>query len=697
MNLVIVESPAKGKTIEKYLGKGYRVVASFGHVRDLPKTRLGVDVKKDYEPTYIVPSRAKKVVAQLKKDLKNTEVIFLATDYDREGEAIAWHIVQALELEDSQKTAVKRITFHEITESAIKKAIEQPRPIDLDLVDAQQARRVLDRLVGYKLSPFLWKKVYTGLSAGRVQSVAVRLIIDREREITAFTPVEFWSIEADLMGHHQLFTAALVSHNDKKIDKLGIKTQKQAARLVINLEKAKYKVCDIVAKIINRHPQPPFRTSTLQQTASHQLGYTAKRTMMLAQRLYEQGYITYMRTDSLNLAETAVNEARQYITKAFGSKYLPDKSKIYKARQKGAQEAHEAIRPTHPKKTPESLKKQLDGDQWRIYDLIWKRLIACQMNPAQFNQIGIDIEAKHTEGQGIFRTTGQNLVFDGYLKLWPEKPEAPNLPKVAKGDQLDLKQLRSEQHFTEPPPRFNEASLIKALEEFGIGRPSTYAPIISTIVDRGYVQLENRQFMPQEVGFIVTDLLKEHFPDIVDVGFTATVEEDLDDIAEGKKEWIKVIDKFYVPFAKHLSQKEKSVKKQKTEEPTDEKCTKCGKPMVIKLGRFGRFMACTGFPDCKNTKAILKSTGLKCPDCTKGDIVERTTRRGRRFWGCSRYPKCKFATWDDPLAKPADPAVEPLAVLGPNKDNFGSDKETVQSLSTNAASGTLTITPTIKE
>lgn len=658
MNLVIVESPAKGKTIEQYLGKGYRVVASFGHVRDLPKTKLGVDLKKNYAPSYIIPGKAKKIVAGLKKDIKDVEKVFLATDYDREGEAIAWHIVQALDLEDSKKTSVKRITFHEITEPAIKKAIDKPRDIDLALVDAQQARRVLDRLVGYSLSPFLWKKVYTGLSAGRVQSVAVRLIVDRERAIQAFAPIEYWTIKADLAANNRIFTASLISYNDKKIDKPGIKTQKQAADFIDNLERAKYKIAVINEKIVNRNPQPPFRTSTLQQSASHQLGYSAKRTMALAQRLYEHGYITYMRTDSLNLSETALAETRSYIDRTFGSKYLPEKPKVYKARQKGAQEAHEAIRPTDPAKTPEAIRKNLDSDQWKIYDLIWKRLIASQMNPARFNQISLDIEAKHGQDQGMFRASGQNLVFDGYLKLWPEKPESPSLPKVAKGEPLELKQVRSEQHYTEPPPRFNEASLIKALEEYGIGRPSTYAPIISTIVDRGYTRLDNRQFIPQEVGFIVTDLLKEHFPDIVDVSFTATVEEDLDDIAEGKKQWIKVIDQFYTPFAKHLLEKEKSVKKQQTEEPTDEKCKKCGKPMVIKLGRFGRFMACTGFPDCKNTKAILKSTGIKCLECEKGDIVERTTRRGRRFWGCSRYPKCKYATWDDPLAKTAESAVK---------------------------------------
>lgn len=648
MNLVIVESPSKGKTIEKYLGKGYRVVASFGHVRDLPKSKLGVDTEKEYEPTYIVPTKAKKVITGLKNQIKDSDTVYLATDYDREGEAIAWHIVKALKLDETQKTAVKRITFHEITEEAIKEAIKHPRALDLHLIDAQQARRVLDRLVGYKLSPFLWKKVYKGLSAGRVQSVSVRLIVDREREIQDFKPVEYWSIEADLEADTQRFMAALVARNGEKYDKLGLATEAEAQAITQDLEKSPYTVSKVGTKTVNRNPYPPFTTSTLQQTASHQLGLTAKRTMMLAQQLYEAGHITYMRTDSVNLSGQAIAASRKHIEERYGKNYLPAAPRAYKTKSKGAQEAHEAIRPTHPEKTPQDLAGQLPPDQLKVYELIWKRLIACQMASAQLEQLSADIEAQGQTGTYQFRATGQNILFDGFLKLWPEKLETKTIPSLTEGQSVDLIALRPEQHFTEPPPRFNEASLIKALEEYGIGRPSTYAPTISTIVDRGYVRIENRQFIPQEVGFIVTDLMKEHFPDIVDISFTAKMEEDLDEVAEGRKNWVQVIDQFYKPFEQHLSEKEQTVEKQKTEEVTDEVCEKCGKPMVAKLGRFGRFLACSGFPDCKNTKAILKTTGHACPKCGEGEIVERMTKRRRKFWGCNRYPACDFATWDDP-------------------------------------------------
>lgn len=661
MNLVIVESPAKGKTIEKYLGKDYKVLASFGHVRDLPKSKLGVDVDKDYEPSYLIPTKARKVITQLKGEAKKSDVIYLATDYDREGEAIAWHIQKALDLESNKKTVVKRITFHEITESAIKEAIKHPRNLDMDLIDAQQARRVLDRLVGYKLSPFLWKKVYTGLSAGRVQSVAVRLIVDREREIKAFVPVEYWSIEADLEAAQQPFTASLILHNGKKLEKLTIQTKEEAEGIAKDLEDSTYKVISVTTKEVSRNPYAPFTTSTLQQTSAHQLGYTAKRTMMLAQQLYEAGHITYMRTDSVNLSNEAISGARSYIEKEFGSKYLPDSPKLYKTKSRGAQEAHEAIRPTDPKKTPDQLRNDIPDDQLRVYELIWKRLIACQMNAAKFNQISAEIETKGKTGEYTFRSSGQNVVFDGFLRLWQEKLDVKSLPEMTEGQVVDLIKLRYDQHFTEPPARFNEASLIKALEEFGIGRPSTYAPTISTIVDRGYVRIEARQFLPQEVGFIVIDLLKEHFPNIVDIGFTAQMEENLDDVAEGKKPWVQVIDQFYKPFNTLLGEKEISVEKQKTEEATDEVCDKCGKPMVAKLGRFGRFLACSGFPDCKNTKAILKPTGVKCPDCKEGDVIERMTRRRRKFWGCSRYPDCNYATWDDPNKPKKDKDEEPTA------------------------------------
>lgn len=659
MKLVIVESPSKGQTIEKYLGDGYKVVASFGHVRDLPKSKLGVDVEADYQPDYIVPTKAKKVVSGLKTQAKASEIIYLATDYDREGEAIAWHIAEALNLKSSKNTTVKRITFHEITKEAIQEAIKHPRELDMALIDAQQARRVLDRLVGYKLSPFLWKKVYKGLSAGRVQSVAVRLIVDREREILAFVPVEYWSIEADLQVKSEKFTANLIAQNGVKLEKLTITSVKEAEAILADLVAGRYVVESVVGKEVKRHPYPPFTTSTLQQTASHQLGSSAKRTMMLAQRLYEAGHITYMRTDSFNLSESAITAARAFVGKEFGAKYLPEGPRRYKTKGKGAQEAHEAIRPTDPMATPEKMASRLPEDQLRLYELIWKRLIACQMTPAIFNQLSANIKAEGKQDQYTFKAGGQLVIFDGFLKLWQEKLEVKHLPELVEGQKLELEKLRREQHFTEPPARFNEASLIKTLEEFGIGRPSTYAPTISTIVDRGYVRLENRQFQPQEVGFIVTDLIKEHFPDIVDVGFTAKMEEDLDAVALGEKEWVKIIDQFYRPFAKLLSEKEASVPKEKTEEATDEVCEKCGKPMVIKLGRFGRFMACTGFPDCRQTKTILKSSGVDCPKCKIAKLAERTTKRRRKFWGCANYPQCDFATWDDPAKKP--PVYDPDA------------------------------------
>lgn len=652
MKLVIVESPAKGQTIERYLGKGYKVMASFGHVRDLPKSVLGVEVDRSYEPKYIVPAKSKKVVSELKKEIKNAEVVYLATDYDREGEAIAWHIKEALNLDNSKNTTVKRITFHEITQSAIKEAVAHPRELDYNLIDAQQARRVLDRLVGYKLSPFLWKKVYKGLSAGRVQSVTVRLVVDREREILAFVPTEYWSIEADLLAGKVLITASLVACGNKKIDKMAIINQEQANLITQDLKNAQYKVSDLIKKTINRHPYPPFTTSTLQQTASHQLGFSAKRTMVLAQQLYEAGHITYMRTDSVNLSSQAVSSARDYISSAFGAPYLPPEPRLYKTRSKGAQEAHEAIRPTSPASAPPDLAMNVPDDQRQLYELIWKRLIACQMASARFEQISLEVAAAGNKDSYMFRATGQNVIFDGFLHLWQEKLEVTGLPDLEKGSELVLQKLRHDQHFTEPPPRYNEASIIKALEEFGIGRPSTYAPTISTIVDRGYVKIENRQLQPQEVGFIVIDLLKEHFPNIVDIGFTATMEENLDNVAEGKKVWTEVIDEFYRPFIKLLTEKEVSVLKRKTEEATDEVCEKCGQPMVIKLGRFGRFLACTGFPDCRNTKAILKTVGRPCPTCAQGELAERTTKRHRHFWGCSRYPECDYATWDDPH-KPA--------------------------------------------
>lgn len=641
MNLVIVESPAKGKTIEKYLGKGYKVQASFGHVRDLPKRDLGVDIEKNFKPKYIVPPKAKKVISNLKTLAKKSDIIYLATDYDREGEAIAWHIKEALG-KDLAKKEFKRITFHEITKNAILEAVKNPRSLDDDLIDAQQARRVLDRLVGYKLSPFLWKKVMKGLSAGRVQSVATRLIVEREREIKKFAPQEYWSIIAILLDSGVELEASLIKWKSKKLDKLEIKNKEEADKILALLEGAVYKIESVESKEVQKHPYPPFTTSTLQQEASKKLHFSAKKTMKVAQDLYEAGHITYMRTDSMNLASEAVAAARQLI-EGFGKDYLPASPKFYKTKSKGAQEAHEAIRPTDVGVGADDLVK-MQSDHQRLYRLIWQRMVASQMNSARVKQLRIDIKAN----DGLFRATGSQLLFDGFLKVWPSQFKEKSLPSVKEGQELDLKELKSNQHFTEPPPRYSEATLVKALEEHGIGRPSTYAPTLSTIQSRGYVHLDSRRFHADEIGEIVTDVLVEHFPQIIDIDFTRDLEKDLDSIADGKREWVKVIGDFYEPFADNLEKKEKSVEKKKVEEATDELCPECSKSLVIKLGRFGKFYACTGFPDCRYTRAIKVSSGIKCEKCGEGEMLERHTRKGKVFWGCSRYPECDNATWNDP-------------------------------------------------
>lgn len=679
MNLVIVESPAKSRTIEKYLGKDYKVLASFGHVRDLPKNELGVDTEKKFTPKYVIPPKARKIISLLKNAADNADQIYMATDYDREGEAIAWHIIQACGMNDRvshiayrntdkplaiSHKPIKRITFHEITEEAIKEAVNHPRQIDMDLVDAQQARRILDRLVGYKLSPFLWKKLFKGLSAGRVQSVAVRLIVDREREITAFVPQEYWTIVASLLKIKDQklktkdleFNANLIEVDGKKIDKLEIKSEKFAQGIITKLENATYQVENIVEKEENRWPYPPFTTSTLQQEASKKLGYSAKKTMKLAQDLYEDGLITYMRTDSVNLAQVAIDSTRKLIKEEFGEKYLPNTPRLYKTKSKGAQEAHEAIRPTRVEKSELRGEKNFTIDHEKLYDLIWKRMIACQMNPMILITISVDIIAQIANSKSLmanykFRANGSTIKFDGFSKVWPVNMKEVSLPNLEIKEILELLNLLKEQHFTEPPARFTEASLIKALEEHGIGRPSTYAPTISTIIDRGYVIVDNKVLFPQEIGFLVTDLLVKHFPQIVDLEFTAHMEEDLDKIAEGKEDWVKMLDDFYKPFIKNLQDKEQSVQKTQTEEKTDKTCPKCSKSLVIKMGKYGKFLACTGFPDCKYTENIIISTGLKCPDCSNGDIIERKTRRGKTFWGCSKYPKCKWASWENPLVK----------------------------------------------
>lgn len=701
-NLVIVESPTKAKTIKRFLGKDFNVQSSYGHIRDLPKSKIGIDVEKDFEPTYEIPVKAKKNVTKLKKLAKDAETIYLATDEDREGEAISWHLINALDVKES---TTKRIVFHEITKGAIQHAVENPRKLDQHLVDAQQGRRILDRLVGYELSPLLWSKIKRGLSAGRVQSVAVRLIVEREREREAFKADEYWTVEVDLEKDGSEFIARLSKQDGKTIKKLDIKDEKQAQKIVNDLKDATYKVVEITKKERKKQAPPPFTTSTLQQAAGQKLGFSSKRTMMIAQQLYEGidvgaegqvGLITYMRTDSLNLANEAVSNARTFIEKEYGKEYIPEKPKLYKSKSKGAQEAHEAIRPTDPSRHPDAIKNSLSTDQYKIYRLIWSRMIACQMNPAIMDATAVDIEAHGF----TFRANGSIISFDGYLKAYTDVSDKKDskdviLPDLAKGDACDFKTIRPEQHFTQPPARYSEATLVKKLEELGIGRPSTYAPIMSTIQDRGYVEKEERNFKPTEIGTLVNDVLVEHFSDIVDYEFTAQMEKELDEIADGKREWMPVIRDFYGPFKKNLKKKDKELsKKELTEEASDEVCEKCGKPMVIKMGRFGKFYACTGYPDCKTTKplkeeevpeeykdkkcpecgkdlkvkhgrfgqflgctgypdckhieAIEKKVGVKCPACEKGDIIEKRSRRGRTFYACNRYPKCEQSFWQKP-------------------------------------------------
>jgi len=680
MNLIIVESPTKSKSISKFLGKDYKAISSYGHVRDLPKSELGVDVEHSFKPKYIIPTKVRSKVKELKEAAKKADLIILATDPDREGEAIAWHILQIL---DSTKTKnYQRIAFHEITKRAIEEALKKPRQIDMKLVNAQQARRILDRLVGYELSPFLWKKIVRGLSAGRVQSVTVKLIIDREKEIKDFKPEEYWSIEAKLRKENDKdeFIARLVKKDEKAIPKLGVKTKKETDNILKDLEGAVYKIVDIVSKEVQRHPAPPFTTSTLQQEAVRKLGFSAKQTMRIAQQLYEGikigkeglvGLITYHRTDSLNLSGQALKSAQEFIKNKFGQNYALASPRTYKTKTKGAQEAHEAIRPTKAIRRPEDIKQYLNAYQYKLYNLIWRRFIACQMSAALLEATTVNIQAKNY----IFRTNGSIIKFDGFLKIYPTKFKETILPTLTQDELLELIKLFSEQHFTQPPARYNEASLIKTLEEYGIGRPSTYAPIISTIQERGYVEKnDQRKFIPKEIGFLVNDLLVENFPKIVDVKFTAQMENDLDKIAAGEEEWATIINDFYQPFHANLLQKYETVEKKKLEEPTNKKCPKCGKPIIIKLGRFGKFYACSGFPECKYTEPIIVSTGVKCPKCDKGKIIEKKTKKGKTFYSCSRYPKCDFALWDKPNGEKC-PQCSSLLVQTKNDKIKCSNKE----------------------
>ncbi len=628
MKLIIVESPTKAKTLQGFLGKDYDVQSSYGHVRDLPKSKLGIDVEHNFEPSYVIPTKARKVVNFLKSEAKKADSVILATDEDREGESIAWHLATILELKNPE-----RIVFHEITKSAIEEALKNPRSIDENRVNAQQGRRILDRLVGYELSPFLWQKVAKRLSAGRVQSVAVRLIADREKEIKGFIAQEYWTIIAMFNGFEALL-------------KQDIKNKQETDEILKNLEGAEYRVANIERKEVKRNPFPPFTTSTLQQEGSRKLHFSSKFTMSLAQKLYEMGLITYHRTDSLNLSEYSLGLAKSYITQAYGASYWPGFSRVFKTKSKGAQEAHEAIRPTNL----EQITNTLTSAQTKLYDLIWKRFVASQMAQAIFSVSTADIAAKNY----TFRATGQMLKFDGFLKAYPIKFEENELPLLEKGELLDLEKLIPAQHFTKPPPRYTEASLIKALENHEIGRPSTYAPTLSTIQDRGYIEKdEQKRFYPTDLGNTVNDMLVANFPNIVDIAFTAHMEQQLDNIAKGEEQWAPMIKEFYEPFAKNLEKKYLEVpKKQAVLETTDKQCPQCGSPVIIRTGRFGKFYACSTFPKCKYTESLETKNapiGMKCPKCSEGEVVTKRTKRGKMFYGCNRYPECDFASWKNPV------------------------------------------------
>ncbi|MDP2980439.1 MAG: type I DNA topoisomerase [Candidatus Omnitrophota bacterium] len=643
-SLVIVESPAKSNTINKILGKNFTVTSSMGHIMDLPKSKMGIDIKKGFTPEYIMIPGKKKIVDALKKAAADVDNIFLATDPDREGEAISWHLANLL----GKKKKIHRIAFHEITRTAIEAAISKPGKIDMNMVDAQQARRVLDRLVGYSISPLLWRKVGKGLSAGRVQSVAVRLIVDRESEIRVFVPEEYWDIEAELqkkgMGNSK-FIAKLDKVEDKKID---LKNKNDSVNLVTELEKEKFMVSSVDKKEKRKYASPPFTTSKLQQEAFYKLRFQAYKTMKVAQQLYEGlaigdegnvGLITYMRTDAVKVSKESQDFARKYILEKYGSEFVPSMPNVYKAK-KSAQEAHEAIRPATPLREPNSIKEFLTPDQYKLYTLIWNRFISSQMTPAVFNVVSVDIKA----GRCIFKANGSQKIFQGFSVVYQEneeeKEEDRMLPSLEPGEILDLLNLNPNQHFTKPPPRYSDASLVKALEEDGIGRPSTYAPIIQTIIARNYVKRKEGYFCPSELGIVVTDLLIKSFPRILDIEFTAKMEEELDEIEEGRQKSVEVLRRFYEPFEKDVEHAKVNMRKVKGEAvKTSEICEKCGKPMVIKWGRLGRFLSCSDFPNCRFAKAI--PTGVKCPepDCG-GMLVERRSRGGRHFYGCSNYPKC---------------------------------------------------------
>ncbi|HQA08166.1 MAG TPA: type I DNA topoisomerase [Syntrophomonadaceae bacterium] len=651
--LVIVESAAKAKTLSKFLGKGYRVKASVGHIKDLPKSKLGIDVDNDFEPQYITIRGKGDLLKEIKDESQKAGRVLLATDPDREGEAIAWHLQNAIRIPDNAKC---RVEFNEITKDAVKKAIKKPRPIDLNRVNAQQARRVLDRLVGYNLSPLLWSKVRKGLSAGRVQSVVVRLICEREQEIREFVPEEYWTIEALLNTVEKAgLISKLVSYRGEKIT---IPNEEEKNRIIDELAQHDFIVTEVEKKEKRKKPLPPFITSTLQQESSKRLNFFSQRTMRVAQELYEGlelgkegtvGLITYLRTDSTRVSSVAQEEAIAFITEHYGQEYAPSEPNQYKSR-KSSQDAHEAIRPTSVYRTPESVKPFLTRDQYRLYKLIWDRFVSSQMTPAVYDTISVDIQA----GEYLFRSSSSHLKFAGYKKVYndQEEEEAKNhIPPLKINEKLFLESLQAEQHFTQPPPRFTEASLVKLLEEKNIGRPSTYAPIIDTILKRHYVERQNKQFVPTELGFIVVDLLKDHFSNIVEVEFTAKMEEELDLIEEGQMEWRQVIREFYQPFAEDLQKAQQRIEKVEIkDEEAGKDCPQCGRPLLIKYGRFGKFLACSGFPECRHTESINEDTGVTCPHCG-GAIIALKTKKGRRFYGCSNYPDCTFRSWNKPTGE----------------------------------------------
>lgn len=741
-DLIIVESPTKAKTISRFLAGNFHVEASFGHIRDLPRSKMGVDTEHDFEPHYVIPRDKQKTLTKLKKLALTAPTVYFATDEDREGEAISWHLLESFKTEkknakkqvdaEAFDAKSKRIVFHEITKQAIDEALKNPRQLDMHLVDAQQARRVLDRLVGYELSPFLWKKVAKGLSAGRVQSVALRLIVERQREIDAFKPEEYWTIDAIFTkqkGDTTEIKAKLFKENGKSLDKFAIKNDKEAQALLNKFKDASYSVADVQAKETKKNPLPPFTTSTMQQEANRRFGFSARQTMMLAQQLYEgvdlgnnrrEGLITYMRTDSLNLSEKFLGESRDFLTTSFGANYALPEPRRFKAKSKVAQEAHEAIRPTEVVNAPETIQSYLDPKQLKLYTLIWQRAVASQMPEAVMNNVTLDINDE--SNVYTFRATGSTIKFDGFMKVYNLVKENA-LPDVKSGEPLDAKKIEPLQHFTEPPAQYSEAGLVRALEEHDIGRPSTYAPTIATLIERNYVNKEQNRLKPTEIGYHVCDVLTEHFPTIMDYAFTARMEDDLDAIANGGKEWVPVIREFYDPFKENLMKKHEEVAKSEIttdvvcdkcgkpmvikmsrfgkflactgypecrntkplgqngevaehppEHQTDEKCEKCGSPMVLKHGRFGPFFACSAYPECKNIKNIENKTGVKCPQCGQGDIVAKRSKRGRTFYSCNRYPDCKFALWSKPTGE-ACPTCGSLLVYAAGNTVRCSNKE----------------------